>query len=287
MGYPRSSVENPEFLRPLIEALNGGGGALGLPRSIRRIVPCPPFRFFAAVYPDWCDELRMPRWVAYNLRLARRHGFLGGRVLDLGCGAGLSTFPVAESGYRVTGVDRSAEMLRIARQRALGYRGLRFLHADITDPGLLRGERFSLVLANFDVINYLTRWNEVRACFRNVRRLLGPGGIFLFDLVTEHNYRTILDGDVRLERHESGAVLLRELYQPSRRLWRGEMAILVPWDGGYILAAEEHRQRCHPPGRVEALLRRLDFDEIHTYTTQTLRPAAPRSERLTFVARRA
>jgi len=38
-------------------------------------------------------------------------------ILDLGCGTGGHAFPLARRGYRVTGVDRSAEMLAHAREK--------------------------------------------------------------------------------------------------------------------------------------------------------------------------
>jgi len=41
-----------------------------------------------------------------------------GTVLDLGCGAGRYTIPYAEAGYKCTGVDFSAEAIRLARQIA-------------------------------------------------------------------------------------------------------------------------------------------------------------------------
>ena len=39
------------------------------------------------------------------------------RIVDLGCGSGLLTFPLAEFCSRVEGVDSSKEMIRLARER--------------------------------------------------------------------------------------------------------------------------------------------------------------------------
>ncbi|SPB15985.1 methyltransferase type 12 [Caballeronia novacaledonica] len=50
---------------------------------------------------------------AFYLALAES----AGHVVDLGCGTGLFACELAKRGHRVTGIDPSAEMLRIARAR--------------------------------------------------------------------------------------------------------------------------------------------------------------------------
>ena len=66
-------------------------------------------RFFDADYAGYLDDL--PLLEAYAQRT-------GSPLLELGCGTGRLLIPLAEAGYRVTGVDLSPEMLRIARAKA-------------------------------------------------------------------------------------------------------------------------------------------------------------------------
>jgi SAM-dependent methyltransferase len=49
-----------------------------------------------------------------------RHLSPGGRILDAGCGVGRDTLAFAERGYSVVAFDASAEMVRLARERAAG-----------------------------------------------------------------------------------------------------------------------------------------------------------------------
>ncbi len=66
-------------------------------------------RFFDADYTGYLDDL--PLIEAYAQRA-------GSPLLELGCGTGRLLIPLAEAGYRVTGVDLSPTMLRIARAKA-------------------------------------------------------------------------------------------------------------------------------------------------------------------------
>src|SRR5262249_49261042 len=98
------------------------------------------------------------------------------RVLDLGCGTGGHSAPLAERGYEVVGVDRSAEMLRRANER--GSRA-RFELADITELDL--GETFDAVLLMFAVLGYQTTNAEVQAALASARRHLRPTGLLFCD----------------------------------------------------------------------------------------------------------
>ena len=70
-------------------------------------------RFFDVEYADYDEDI--PVLEAF----ARR---TGGPLLELGCGTGRTLIPLARSGYQVTGVDMSPEMLRIAAAKARAAR---------------------------------------------------------------------------------------------------------------------------------------------------------------------
>ena len=101
-------------------------------------------------------------------------------ILDLGCGTGGHAFPLVRRGYRVTGVDRSQDMLAIARSKGADLSPSPiFRHGDIRDLDL--EETFDVVIAMFAVISYMTTNEDLLAAFRTARRHLRPGGLFVFD----------------------------------------------------------------------------------------------------------
>jgi len=100
-------------------------------------------------------------------------------VLDLGCGTGAHALRLAQRGIAVTAVDRSAEMLAIARSKPGGER-VAFHQGDIQRLDLKH--RFDAVLMMFAVLGYQHENREVLAALRSVRQHLHPGGLFVCDV---------------------------------------------------------------------------------------------------------
>jgi SAM-dependent methyltransferase len=94
----------------------------------------------------------------------------GEQILDIGCGTGHLTAKIAASGAKVTGIDRSPEMIRQARE---AYPALRFEVADAMKIPL--EESFDAVFSNATL-----HWiKEPERVIAEISRLLRPGGRFV------------------------------------------------------------------------------------------------------------
>ena len=105
-------------------------------------------------------------------------------ILDLCCGQGRHCLELAGRGYsRVTGVDRSRYLIRLARKRAAKARlPLTFREGD--------ARKFRLPAASMDCVTlfgnsfgYFERAEDDLAVLKGARRVLKPGGALLLDLV--------------------------------------------------------------------------------------------------------
>lgn len=153
---------------------------------------------FAAFYDDYTSayEYEYRRWSSRLFAVAQEAGLAGDRLLDVGCGTGLSFVEMLDRGLRVTGCDLSPEMVEVARSK-VGDRA-RVVVADMRAlPDL--GE-FDLVWAVNDPFNYLLSAEEVEATLAGMRRNLVPGGIVLFDLITLRVCRDFFSGEVIREK---------------------------------------------------------------------------------------
>ncbi len=141
--------------------------------------------------------------------LIRRFHPAAASLLDLGCGTGRHARLLAEKGYRVAGVDRSAEMLAVAGQAAPA--GVTFHHGDLRTVRL--GETFDVVVSLFHVISYQTGNQDLRAAFATVREHLVPGGLFIFDCW--YGPAVLTDRPVvRVKRLEDGTTAVTRVVEP-------------------------------------------------------------------------
>ena len=100
------------------------------------------------------------------------------RVLELGCGTGRASIPLARKCAFLHGLDLSAAMLELCRakigQAGLGPERIVVEQADITDFDL--GTSFDLIIAPYRVIQNLETDEQLLGLFRCVRAHLAPGG---------------------------------------------------------------------------------------------------------------
>jgi SAM-dependent methyltransferase len=138
------------------------------------------------------NQVAGPRWVGLggfvenknrevnDLLLARMRPAAGEHALEIGCGTGATTVPVAEAvgaGGHVLGVDLSEPMLAVARRQVAeaGLRNVELLLADAQVHGFEPG-RFDLVYSRFGVMFFADPF----AAFRNLGGALKPGGRLAF-----------------------------------------------------------------------------------------------------------
>jgi SAM-dependent methyltransferase len=138
-----------------------------------------------APFYDWENAQTMGRRDVTFWRDRARQ--VHGPILELGCGTGRVSLPVARDGARVVGIDRSAAMLARARSRLRRSKPAGRLH-------LVRGDitalpfpdaSFELVMAPYGILQSLLDEAVVESTLKSVRRVLAPGGTFGIDLVAD------------------------------------------------------------------------------------------------------
>jgi SAM-dependent methyltransferase len=153
-------------------------------------------------------------------------------------------------------------MLRIARARARD-RGLtvRWTVADIRRLGMrpatrdaLRPASFDLITCLYDSLNYLTGPDDLAAVCASVARLLRPGGRFVFDLNTAHEFATWDDTDQVVFDSPDLLVYNRLSYDAERRIARGRIVWFVREIDRWWRDEETHEERAWGDDEVASAL---------------------------------
>jgi SAM-dependent methyltransferase len=103
---------------------------------------------------------------------------LAERVLDIGCGAGVTSLTAAQyvgANGRVVGVDISKPLLELGRQRAAAHANVSFIEAD-AGAGAISGAPFDAAFSRFGVMFF----EDSIAAFTNIRANMSRGGRLVF-----------------------------------------------------------------------------------------------------------
>jgi SAM-dependent methyltransferase len=106
----------------------------------------------------------------------------GDPILELACGTGRVSIPIAKSGFDVTGIDISSGMLNSAAvDAAEAGAKINFIKGDIRNFKI--DKKFNLIIFPFNSLAHLLDLESVNGCFQSVREHLLPDGRFILDFM--------------------------------------------------------------------------------------------------------
>jgi ubiquinone/menaquinone biosynthesis C-methylase UbiE len=209
-----------------------------------------------APFYDWENARTLGRRdIAFWQRVAAT---ADGRVLELGCGTGRVSIPLARSGVDLVGVDRSQPMLdravaRTSRAASPESQAPAFVRADIRELPFERGA-FAMVLAPYGVLQSLTRERDLTAALSSVARVLPRGATFGIDLVPDVPNWSEYHNKVQLRGRTTGGArltLVESVRQDRRRS-------LTTFEQRYL----ERRGRRTTTHRFELTFRTLSIPQM-------------------------
>ena len=147
----------------------------------------------------------------------------GGPILELGCGTGKLSIPLAKAGYAATGLDSSPALLRFAASK---NGDVRWIEADMRSFEL--DETFALIMLPSNNLGHLHAPEDFEGCMSSVKRHLRPGGVFVIDvfvpdlnlLVQDAAKEYLLSEYEDPERQGLVRVMARSRYEPRTQIRR-------------------------------------------------------------------
>jgi SAM-dependent methyltransferase len=243
-------------------------------------------RFYDLDYADFEADLHMVQQYAARC---------GSPILELGCGTGRLLVSLARDGYQVTGVDVSAEMLQVARDKVaaqgLGDR-VTLLHQDMREIDL--DGSFNLAFSAINSFLHMPTASDQLLALSAIHRHLNSGGLLLLDLFNPDLDR-LLDSrgqlvlDKTMTDPDSGHRLIKfrtQTVDPGRQLLHTTYLVDEVDAGGCV------RRFLFPftlrylfRGELELLLRQAGFEVEAIYGSYDLDEFGSDSDKMIAVAR--
>ncbi len=209
-------------------------------------------------------------------------------ILDAACGTGSMTIELARRGYDMTGVDISADMLSIARERAR-QSGLSddilFLCQDL---GAL--ELYGTVdaaVCTLDSVNHITDKSSLRSFFDLLHRCyLIPDGVFIFDINTPFKFENIYGFNDFILEDEGMFCGWQNFYDAKEGIAHFYLSVFEESeDGRYTRCDVEQEERCYGFEEMKAILSECGFETLAVYSDFDKKTACDTDERWYFVCR--
>lgn len=239
----------------------------------------------------WAFDLLIDRPVgrdcaAVTAWLSERGVLPGATILDAGCGTGRYAGELARRGYVVEGVDRSSELIEIARQSVRGYgKSVSFRVGDIL---ALPASQYRGILCR-GVLNDIVNDDERLSVFAAFTRALQPGGVLILDVreweATSDRKRRepIFRKSVDTDRGKLTFTSTTELDREGQQLVLSETHTLVN-DTGEHSSDYRFVMRCWTRSALKSVLERGGFGTVEYFGAYDPAIHAGATDRLVAVA---
>lgn len=210
------------------------------------------------------------------------------RILELCCGTGRLTLPIAKQGYNICGVDITSSMLEQAKVKAFEA-GLKveFIQADIRKLDL--PEQYDLIFIPFNSIHHLYQNEDLFQTLNVVQNHLKENGLFLLDCYNP-NIQFIVNGES--EQKEIAQYITKDrrkvLIKQKMRYENKSQINRIEWHyyiNGEFDSIQNLDMRLYFPQELDSYLKQNGFTIVHKFGNFKEDEFKDSSEKQIFICR--
>jgi SAM-dependent methyltransferase len=238
-----------------------------------------PYTDIAPVYDSLLRHVDYQEWYEYILSIMKLHVDQPRLILELGCGTGRFGSKFSNDGYTIYGIDKSLDMLLIAKTRA--FLNFRIFCADITRFHV--SKKMDFIFSVHDTMNYLLDYTDICNIFRCVKATMHEKSVFMFDITTEHNILKNFDGKTSQFQFKNSTVQWSNKYDPRRKL----IYSTLRFNRAGRTTVEEHVQRIYSIDEMSSLAVSEGLEVLSINGDYTFKKPGNDSIMINFITRKA
>lgn len=240
---------------------------------------------FSRCYDRFTEDVDYPARTERILQFFEKYDRRPTLLLDLACGTGNFSFPLAKAGVDVIGVDCSKGMLAAAiKKLSEGETNPLFLNQyaeELELYGTVDG-----AICMLDSLNHITEYENFSKAIERVSLFLEKDRLFIFDLNTPYKHKEVLGDNTFVREDETAFCVWQNEYV-------GENAVDIYLDffvenknGSYERLMENFSEVAYTKEQVEAALEKAGLSVVAMLDDMTDSAPAETTERITYIVRK-
>lgn len=217
------------------------------------------YQQFAHVYDHLMKDAPYDLWLQFVHRVCQKHHHPIKKVMDLACGTGAISIPLAREGLEVIGIDMSADMLSMAQHkgREQGV-SIHWLEQDMTMLEL--PFQVDTALCFCDSLNYVIEEDLLKQTFQRVYNHISCNGLFLFDCHSLYQLKEIFGDNTFGINDEEISYVWQCDYDEEAQSATHELSFFIQEEGNqYRRFDEVHKQQGYPLDKLKIWLKECGF----------------------------
>ena len=237
---------------------------------------------FAMIYDELMHDIDYEKWYYYIEDIFKKYNKEPKQILEMACGTGNLTKYVCDAKYKVTCFDLSEDMLTVAYSKLGAYKNVKILRQDMTNLSL-GDNKFDVVVAACDSINYITDPEDLLKVFENAYDHLEEDGLFIFDINSYYKLKNIIGENIFIEDSEDVFYIWDNEFIEEEEICNFYLTFFVKEDDHYTRFDEMHKEKAYKNEDIIDKLKLSGFKGIEMYDSFSFNKVKKNSDRIFFV----
>lgn len=178
------------------------------------------------------------------------------KLIDLGCGSGITASILTQHGHEVIGVDYSEDMIALARKNAPMAK---FIHASLFDYSIPSCQIVSAIGEPFNYLfDHKSNPEQIKQLFHKIYASLQPDGYFIFDILAPGTL-SVSNPQKRMLETPWYSMLIETSEDPDSNILTREITVFHKQGDMYQRSKEIHRQQLYETSFILQILKKTGF----------------------------